>query len=109
VVVSVANGCELLGAEAALVRPLSGVNSVVYLQVASLVKGLVADDRFARPAIGADYLLAHEHLLAFLGDHTVFGVFGHYTPRVDKSGLYARVFGVVDATLVVSSFLVGDE
>lgn len=63
VVVTVADRSESLRAELALVRFLTGMDADVYLEVASLVKLLVAEFGLASFGVSANHLCADEVLV----------------------------------------------
>lgn len=64
VVVAVSNGGEPLGAELTAVRLLSCMNSLVHLQVATLIELLVADNIFAGGQVFPYDLITVKSLLA---------------------------------------------
>jgi hypothetical protein len=64
VVIAVANGGEPLGAELTAVGLLSCMNSLVHLQVATLIEFLVADDVFACGQVLPYDLITIKSLLA---------------------------------------------
>lgn len=66
VVVPVADRRELLGAVLALVGSLSGVDSVVNLEVSSLIEDLVAEDGLTCSLVFTDHFATDEGLLYFL-------------------------------------------